>query len=66
MTTINYKGRQIHLTEPMLEALQYALKYPKRWHTIAQDASSRAAVERLEAEGLVEVRDYSNQFCVTP
>jgi hypothetical protein len=66
VTTIDYHGRRIRLTEAMLEALQYVLKHPKAWHNIGADAASREAVERLQTEGLVEVLEYSNQFRVKP
>jgi len=61
MTTINYQGRRIRLGKHMLSILQYALKYPRLWHDIGQDKASRDAIKRLEAAGLVEVKDYSNQ-----
>ncbi len=66
VTTIDYKGRRIRLTKRMLEALQYALKYPKIWHNIGTDKASLEAVKRLEAAGLVEVLEYSNQYRVKP
>jgi hypothetical protein len=61
MTTIDYQGRRIRLGKHMLSILEYALKYPKHWHNIGQDKSSRDAIKRLEAAGLVEVQEYSNQ-----
>lgn len=50
----------------MLEALQYALKYPKVYHDIGTDKASREAVKRLETAGLVEVLEYSNQYRAKP
>jgi hypothetical protein len=50
----------------MLSILQYALKYPRLWHDIGQDKTSRDAIKRLEAAGLVEVKDYSNQYRIRP
>ena len=68
MPTITYKGRRIGLTERMFEILDYATKYPKAgsWHNIGHDHASREAIERLRAEGLVEVAEYSNQYRLTP
>ena len=68
MPTITYKGRRIRLSQQMFEILDYATKYPKpnRWHDIGRDEASRKAVERLAAEGLVEIAEYSNQYRLTP
>jgi hypothetical protein len=68
MPTITYKGSQIRLTERMIEILDYATKYPKpaSWHNIGRHEASRKAIERLEAAGLVEVAEHSNQYRLTP
>jgi hypothetical protein len=52
----------------MIEILDYATKYPKpkSWHNIGRDEASRKAVECLEAAGLVEVAEHSQQYRLTP
>ena len=52
----------------MFEILDYTTKYPKpnRWHDVGRDQASRKAIERLVAEGLVEIADHSNQYRLTP
>ena len=67
MLTINYKGRCIRLSQHMFEILDYATKYPKpnSWHDIGWDEASRKAIERLAAEGLVEITEHSNQYRLT-
>jgi hypothetical protein len=68
MPTIFYKGRQIRLSQRMVEILDYATRYPKpsSWHNIGRDEASRKAIERLEAAGLVEVAEHSQQYRLTP
>jgi ribosomal protein L19E len=66
MTTINYQDRRIRLGKHMAAALKFALHYPEQWHDIGHDRAMRDAVKRLKAAGLIEVRDYSNQYRVKP
>jgi hypothetical protein len=66
MPTMNYKGRRIELTDEMAEALEYALQRPKAWHSIGWTTEHKEAAKRLSAEGLVEIRDFSNQYRLTP
>lgn len=40
----------------MASILQYALDYPKMWRKISTDKASIAAVKKLEAAGLVELK----------
>lgn len=66
--TMTYKGRQIRLTQEMIEILDYATKYPKprSWHNIGKDDASKKAIKRLQAAGLVEIAEHSNQYRLTP
>ena len=66
MLTISYHGKKIRLNEEMLGYLQYALKSPNRWHEIGKDEEGIDAVKRLEKIGLVEIREYSNQYKINP
>jgi hypothetical protein len=66
MTTINCQGRRIRLGKHMAAALRFALHYPEQWRAIGQDRAMRYAIKRLKAAGLIEVRDYSDQYRVKP
>jgi hypothetical protein len=68
MPTMIYKGRRIRFTQRMVEILDYATKYPKpaSWLSIGRDEASRKAIERLEAAGIVEIAEHSNQYRLTP
>ena len=68
MPTIAYKGHRIRLSQRMFEILEYATKYPKpaSWHNVGRDEASRKAIKRLEAEGLIEVAEHSQQYRLTP
>jgi hypothetical protein len=52
----------------MVDILDYATKYakPRSWHDIGRDEASRKAIERLQAAGLVEIAEHSNQYRLTP
>jgi hypothetical protein len=50
----------------MLESLQYALKYPKIYHSIGTDKASVKAIQQLKEEGLIEVLEYSNKYRIKP
>jgi len=50
----------------MAAALRFALHYPEQWHAIGQDRATRYAIKRLKVAGLIEVRDYSDQYRVKP
>jgi len=45
----------------MLAALEYAARYPKRWHDIGDDPTDRRAIELLATKGAVEV-NHANQY----
>ena len=66
MPTITYHGKKIPLTDEMFGYLEYAMKYPSRWHNIGLDQNGIDAVKRLEKIGLVEIRDYSNHYRLNP
>jgi hypothetical protein len=61
MTTIDYHGRKHRLDDDMLRLLQWALKRPSRWVKIGEDVET---VQRLEAEGLVEIFEVANMYRV--
>lgn len=46
----------------MLAALEYAARYPKRWHDIGDDPTDRRAMELLVERGAIEVNHVSNQY----
>jgi hypothetical protein len=50
------------LDAAMLAALEYAQRYPKSWIDIGNDETSKAAIALLQARGVVEIQEYSNQF----
>jgi hypothetical protein len=66
--TITYKGIRIRLTRRAFEMLDYAAKYPTpgRWHDIGGSDEDRKAAEQLKVAGLIEVREFSNQYRLTP
>jgi hypothetical protein len=68
MPILTYKGRKIRLTPRMIEILEYATRYPqpRSWHNIGRDEASGKAIARLEAAGLVEVAEHSQQYRLTP
>jgi hypothetical protein len=63
--TITYHGRKIRLDDVMMGALQWALKNAGRWQDIGKEKSRAGAIKRLEAAGLVEILEYSNQYRVS-
>ncbi len=50
------------LNKAMLSILEYAQSSPSIWHDIGRDATSKAAIDALAARGVIEIREYSNQF----
>jgi hypothetical protein len=62
-----YKGKRIELTDEMYALLDYAVKYPtqNRWHDIGIGKALEAA-QQLEEAGLIEIREFSNQFRLAP
>lgn len=50
------------LDKAMLTILEYAQAHPARWHNIGPDETDKAAIAKLLERGVVEVREYSNQF----
>jgi hypothetical protein len=59
--TITFKDRNIRLTQRMFDILSRATNCPNpgHGHSIGNGITDREAIERLEAEGLLEVRDLS-------
>jgi hypothetical protein len=66
VVTLLYRGTKIRMHDRMASILQYALDYPKMWRKIGTDEASIAAVKKLEAAGLMKIKDYSNQYRVKP
>lgn len=50
----------MRLGKNMEHALNFARKY-SGWHTYANDATTKSAIQRLEKQGMVEVNEF-NQF----
>jgi hypothetical protein len=48
----------------MLAALEYATRYPKKWHTIGNDKTDRSAIELLAERGVIEINHVTNQYRV--
>jgi hypothetical protein len=65
MLTITYHGRKIRLDDDMLRTLQWALKHVGRWQDIGREKSWQRTVKRLEAAGLVEIFEATNQYRVS-
>lgn len=56
----------MRLNHDMTNALDFARRYPDKWHTFNQaEPATVAAVERLRDLGLVEVNSYG-QFRAVP
>ncbi|HEX3846830.1 MAG TPA: hypothetical protein VHV81_05570 [Steroidobacteraceae bacterium] len=50
------------LDTEMLAMLEWAARYPKRWHDIGDLEASRQAAELLAKRGLIEIRQPGNQY----
>lgn len=54
------------VNEQMLALLEWASDHPKRWHDIGREESSKRAAELLAKRGIIEIREYSNQYRLKP
>jgi hypothetical protein len=54
------------VNEQMLALLEWASDHPKRWHDIGPEESSKRAAELLAKRGVIEIREYSNQYKLKP
>lgn len=50
------------VNEQMLALLEWAAENPTRWHDIGPEESSKRAAELLAKRGVIEIREYSNQY----
>ncbi len=66
MITIDYHGKRLKLDEEMHQYLQYAMKEPMRWHAMGAGKKSKDAIKRLEKIGLVEIREGTNHYKISP
>jgi hypothetical protein len=54
------------VTEQMLALLEWAAENPTRWHDIGKDPATVRAAELLAKRGVIEIREYSNQYKLKP
>jgi hypothetical protein len=54
------------VNEQMLALLEWASDHPTRWHDIGPEESSKRAAELLAKRGVIEIREYSNQYKLKP
>lgn len=54
------------VAEQMLAIVEWASEHPKRWHDIGKLPETRKAAELLAKRGVIEIRDYSNQYRLKP
>ena len=54
------------VNEQMLALLEWAADHPTRWHDIGPEEASKRAAELLAKRGVIEIREYSNQYKLKP
>lgn len=50
------------LDDKMFAILDWAAKHPTRWHSIGPDKDWQHAAQLLAERGVIEIREYSNQY----